>query len=97
MSDQWTLNVGDLVLGTLTASSEQDGWTVCDFTEAAAFDRFRAAFGEDELWDGDNDELDTVVDEIAVDGVWLVSLDGTELVDPTVYIADNVARFRSAL
>lgn len=89
----WDMLIGDVTVGRLVEERIEDGRRVCRFEPLDAFDRFAPAFVSGDIATGDDDSLDAVIDEIAVDGVFLVSADGTEIVDPCLRIDGDVARF----
>lgn len=95
MTDRWTLTVGDVALGSLTNPTEDGMWTVCDFTATSAFDRYARAFSTEELWVDDDHSLDAIIDEIAVEGIWLTNPDGFQLIDPDIHITDATAHFKT--
>lgn len=89
----WDVLVGEVKVGRLTDPETEDGAIRCGFEPTAAFDRYAAALAEGEIWDVEDDALDDVIDEIAVEGVFLVADDGTEIVDPELRIDGTAARF----
>lgn len=89
----WEMLIGDVVVGRLLDERTEDGRTVCRFEPLDDFARFAAAFESGDISGSDDDSLDAVIDEIAVDGVFLVAADGSTLVDPDLRIDGTVARF----
>ncbi len=89
----WDVLIGEVKIGRLTDPQTGDGTTRCRFEPTAAFERYADAFAVGDIWEADNDELDAVIDEIAVDGVFLIADDGTQIIDPDLRIAATDARF----
>lgn len=85
--------IGDVAVGRLTEDRTIDGVTHCSFEPFSAFGRYAEAFSGGEIWESEDDVLDAVIDEISVEGVFLVSDDGVELVDPDLRIEGDSARF----
>lgn len=89
----WDVLVGEVKIGRLTDPDATDGTISCRFEPTAAFDRYAAALAAGDIWEVGDDELDAVIDEIAVEGVFLVADDGSEIVDPDLRIDGTAARF----
>jgi hypothetical protein len=89
----WDVLVGEVKIGRLTDPETTDGIIRCGFEPTAAFDRYAAALAGGDIWEVDDDALDAVIDEIAVEGVFLVAGDGSEIVDPDLRIDGTAARF----
>lgn len=89
----WDVLIGDVKIGWLTDPRTDAGSTHCRFEPAEAFDRYAPAFATGDISEEDDDALDAVIDEIAVDGVFLVADDGAEIVDPDLRIDGMEARF----
>lgn len=93
LTSMWDVLVGEVKVGRLTDPQEERGTTRCTFTPAAAFERYAGAFAAGNIWEADDDALDAVVDEIAVDGVFLVGDDSSQIVDPDLRIEGDDAWF----
>jgi hypothetical protein len=89
----WDVLVGEVEIGRLTGPRTDGGMVRCTFEPTAAFDRYAGAFADTDIWASDDDTLDAVIDEISVEGVFLVAADGTEIVDPELRIDGHDARF----
>ena len=89
----WNVRIGEVEIGRLTHARTEAGVTHCSFEPGEAFGRYAEAFAAGEIWEVDDDELDAVIDEIAVEGVFLVAEDGSEIVDPDLRIDGTTARF----
>jgi hypothetical protein len=89
----WDVLVGECKIGRLTGPRTEDGMVSCTFEPTAAFDRYAGAFADAEIWESDDDSLDAAIDEISVEGVFLVAADGTEIVDPALRIVGDAAHF----
>lgn len=87
------MRIGDVEVGRLIEERRSDGLIHCRFEALPAFARYARAFSSDDIWEADDDDLDAVVDEISVDGVFLVSGDQVEYVDPDLRIDGGSARF----
>ena len=92
----WDVLIGDVKIGRLIDPRLQTGTTHATFTPADAFDRYERAFADGDIWEHDDDALDGVIDEIAVEGVFLVADDGTQIVDPDLRIDGTDAWFQSS-
>ena len=92
----WDVLVGEVRIGRLTDPHVEAGTTRCTFTPAAAFDRYAGAFAVGDIWQADDDALDAVIDELAVEGVFLVEDDGTQIIDPDLRIDGTEAWFQSS-
>lgn len=91
----WDVLVGDTKIGRLTERESDRGEERYLFVPAESFDRYAAAFAGSEIWEVDDDALDAVIDEIAVDGLFLVADDGSEIVDPDLRISGSDAWIQS--
>jgi hypothetical protein len=85
--------IGDLEVGRLTETHTIEGVTHCSFEPLPAFARYARAFSSGDIWESEDDTLDAVIDEIAVDGVFLVGDDGSETIDPDLRIDGKDAWF----
>ena len=88
----WDVLIGEVKVGRLTDPRTEDGWIRCRFEPTPAFDRYVDAFAVGDIWESESDTLDAVIDEIAVEGVFLVA-DDAEIVDPDLRIDGNDGRF----
>lgn len=95
MADHWILRIGGVELGSLTPTRTEGDWNVCQFEPTAEFARYAAALAPGDLSEGDDHLLDTVIDEIAIEGIWLTTAEGDELVDPAIQITGSSARFKN--
>lgn len=93
MSPMWDVLVGEVAIGRLTDARTEHGRTRCTFEPTSAFGRYAEAFSVGDIWEMDDDALDAVIDEIAVEGVFLVAVDGAEIVDPDLRIDGDSAWF----
>ena len=91
----WDVFVGATKIGRLTERGGDQGEERYHFRPAESFDRYAAAFAGIEIWEVDDDDLDAVIDEIAVDGLFLVADDGSEIVDPDLRINGSDAWIQS--
>lgn len=91
----WDVLVGEVKIGRLSDPREDSGITHCAFTPAPPFHRYATAFAPGDIWDANDDTLDAVIDEIAVEGVFLVGDDGGEIIDPDLRIDGTSAWFQS--
>jgi hypothetical protein len=91
----WDVLVGDTKIGRLTERGSDPGVERYHFVPAESFDRYAAAFAGNEIWEVDDHALDAVIDEIAVDGLFLVGDDGSEIVDPDLRIDGSEAWIQS--
>ena len=82
----WDMLIGDITVGRLIAPRSEAGRTVCRFEPTGHFARYAPAFTSGDISEVDDEALDAVIDEIAVDGVFLVGADGSEIVDPELRI-----------
>ena len=89
----WNMRVGEVMVGRLVDERAEDGRTVCRFEPLEAFAPYARAFESGDISESEDDALDAVIDEIAVEGVFLVGADGSEIVDPALRIDGEVARF----
>ncbi len=89
----WDVRVGSLKIGRLTHPRVENGETRCMFEPTEAFTRYAGAFTVGDISEADDDTLDAVIDEIAVDGLFLVADDGTEIIDPELRIDGASASF----
>lgn len=89
----WNVLVGEVMIGRLTNPRTADGVTKTTFEPTEAFGRYAAAFAVGGIWEAVDERLDAVIDEIAVEGVFLVTDDATEIVDPDLRIDGDEARF----
>ena len=92
----WDLMVGEVKLGRLTEPHSDGETTHCSFEPSSAFTRYARAFAVGDISGEDDDALDAAVDEIAVEGVFLIADDGSEIVDPELRIAGVDAWFQSS-
>lgn len=90
----WDVKVGEVEIGRLTEPRVDGTATRCTFEPASAFARYAPAFVEGDISESDDDTLDALIDEIAVEGVFLVAGDGTEIVDPDLRIDGTDAWFQ---
>ena len=90
----WDVLIGATTIGRLT-ERENDGEQRYHFSPSESFDRYSAAFAGSDIWGVDDDALDAVIDEIAVDGLFLVADDGSEIVDPDLRINGSDAWIQS--
>jgi len=93
MVPMWDVLVGETMIGRLTDPRVDSGTVCCVFEPTTAIGRYAAAFAVGDIWATDDDALDAVIDEIAVEGVFLVADDGAEIIDPDLRIDGLVARF----
>lgn len=91
----WDVLVGEVKIGRLTGPRLEQGTTHCAFTPDEAFDRYATAFATGDIWETDDEALDAVIDEIAVEGVFLVADDGARIIDPDLRIDGADAWFQS--
>ena len=91
----WDVFVGEVKIGRLTEPRTDGGIVRCAFEPTTAFDPYADAFAPGEIWESQNDALDAVIDEIAVEGVFLVGDDGSEIADPDLRVDGNAAWFQS--
>ena len=89
----WDVLVGEVKIGRLTDPRVEPGTTRCTFEPTTAFGRYADAFAVGDIWDVDDEVLDAVIDELAVDGVFLIADDGVEIVDPDLRIDGRDAWF----
>lgn len=89
----WDVLVGEVKIGRLTDARSREGTTHCNFEPTAAFDRYSGAFSSGDISTSEDTSLDSVIDEIAVEGVFLVADDGAEIVDPHLRIDGREAWF----
>lgn len=89
----WDMLIGDITVGRLTDERSEGGHIVCHFEPSDGFVRYAPAFASGDLSEADDEALDAVIDEIAVDGVFLVSADGSEIIDPDLRIDGTDAWF----
>lgn len=90
----WDVLVGATKIGRLT-ERRSDGEERYHFSPAESFDRYASAFAGSEIWEVDDEGLDAVIDEIAVEGLFLVADDGSEIVDPDLRINGSDAWIQS--
>lgn len=89
----WDVLVGVIRIGRLTERRTDGGETLCGFIPTESFSRYAGAFVSGEIWEADDDALDAVIDEIAVDGLFLVADDGSQIIDPVLRIDGAEAWF----
>jgi hypothetical protein len=89
----WDVLVGEVKIGRLSDPRAEADTIHCTFEPVEAYERFAPAFATGDIWEEDDDEFDAVIDEIAVEGVFLVADDGDEIIDPDLRIDGNEARF----
>lgn len=89
----WNVRVGEVEIGRLTGARTEEGVTHCSFEPCEAFGRYAEAFAAGDIWETDDEALDAVIDEIAVEGVFLSGDDGSEIVDPDLRIDGTDAWF----
>jgi hypothetical protein len=89
----WDVLVGEVKIGRLTEPRTDDGIVRCAFEPTTAFDRYADAFAVGDIWEADDDTLDAVIDELAVEGVFLLGDDGAQIVDPDLRIDGEAAWF----
>ncbi len=82
----WDMLIGDVTVGRLVDARAESGRTVCRFEPTDAFTPYAPAFTSGDISVVDDETLDAVIDEIAVDGVFLIGADGSEIVDPHLRI-----------
>ena len=92
----WDMLVGEVKIGRLTDPHVDADAIHCTFSPTADFDRFAGAFAAGDIWQADDDALDALIDELSVEGVFLVGDDGTEIVDPDLRIDGTDAWFQSS-
>lgn len=92
----WDVLVGEVKIGRLIDPRAEQGTTHCTFAPTPAFRGYAAAFARGDISQTDDEALDAVIDEIAVEGVFLVADDGTQIVDPDLRIDGDVAWFQSS-
>lgn len=89
----WDVLIGAVKIGRLSDPRIENGQTLCTFEPTEAFGRFADALTVGDISGVDDEMLDAVIDEIAVDGLFLVTDDGTEIVDPDLRIEGASASF----
>ena len=92
----WDVLIGEVKIGRLVELRVEGGTTHCAFEPAASFGGYAAAFVPGDISRPDDEELDAIVDEIAVEGVFLVGEDGTRIIDPDLRIDGGDAWFQSS-
>ena len=92
----WDVLIGEVKIGRLVELRVEGGTTHCTFEPAAPFGGYAAAFVPGDISEADDEALDAVIDEIAVEGVFLLAEDGTQLVDPDLRIDGGDAWFQSS-
>jgi hypothetical protein len=85
--------IGEMKVGRVTEERTSDGVTHCSFEPLPTFGRYARAFSCGDIWEFEDDALDAVIDEIAVDGVFLVGDDGSQIIDPDLRIDGQDAWF----
>ena len=96
MTAMWDVLVGDVKIGRLITPRADERTTHCAFAPTQAFGRYATAFAPGDISETDDETLDAVIDEIAVEGVFLLADDGTQIVDPNLRIDGDVAWFQSS-
>jgi hypothetical protein len=96
LQPMWDVWVGEVKIGRLSDPRDDSGITHCTFAPAPAFDRYAGAFAPGDIWEANDDTLDAVIDEIAVEGVFLVGDDEREIIDPDLRIDGSNAWFQSS-
>lgn len=89
----WDVLVGEVKIGRLVGPRTEGGTTRGTFEPTAAFERYADAFAVGDIWETDDDTLDAVIDELAVEGVFLLADDGAQIVDPDLRIDGAAAWF----
>ena len=91
----WDVLVGEVKIGRLTDPRIEQGTTHCTFDPTGAFGGYAAAFAPGDISETDDEALDAIIDEMAVEGVFLVADDDTRIVDPDLRIDGDEAWFQS--
>ncbi len=90
----WDVLIGEVKIGRLTDPRTDGGTTHCGFEPTAVFERYADAFAVNDIWEAEDDALDALIDEIAVEGVFLIAGDGTQIIDPDLRIDGADAWFQ---
>lgn len=92
----WDLLVGEAKIGRLTEPRTEQEAIHCTFAPTSAFEGYAQAFAPGDIAESDDETLDAVIDELTVEGVFLVADDGAMIVDPDLRIDGDAAWFQSS-
>lgn len=92
----WDVLVGEVKIGRLVGPRTEGGTTRGAFEPTAEFERYAPAFATGDISETDDETLDALIDEIAVEGVFLVADDGAQIVDPELRVDGTDAWFQSS-